>query len=110
MTTRYRKKLAPPAPGTHAAPERTSTRPVTRESAADRINRGLAEAQIEALFDSYVDRMVQRQPGPGHRGWRSRLRRRIDNLQGLSDTTELLHSMTAALGLPAPAGPPADPV
>jgi hypothetical protein len=89
---------------------RAATRPVTRESTDDRLNRGLAAAQIEQLFDSYVSLMVRRQPGPGHRGRRSRLRRRIDGLQDLGDTIEMLYSMQSALGLPGPARDPLDPV
>jgi hypothetical protein len=54
--------------------------PVRRELPLERLRREQLLKDIEEAFDAYVALLASTRPGPGTRGWRARVRRRIDSL------------------------------
>jgi hypothetical protein len=74
------------------------TTPVLRELPDARVRRELFLRAIEAEFDDYMALLARTRPGPGTKGWRSRIRRRVDGIQTEHDAAELLESMLEALG------------
>jgi hypothetical protein len=73
------------------------TVPVRRELPLEKLQRDLVLRDIEAAFDDYVALLARTRPGPGTKGWRTRIRQRVDGLRDVQAAAGMLSSMLEAL-------------